>query len=134
MMTGKIVGLIRVATRGTSWLLRLPWSVGHVAGWLVKANFRIGRWTTVAAYVSLVRRRATERRCIGKQVSLVISKGTTTWTVVCGVLIGERNTVVAGSAGTKRRWKRCALVLLRIHEQRVACVERSEGVEVSSFL
>lgn len=54
--------------------------------------------------------------------------------VVSGVLLGERYRVIAGGARTERRWKRAALVLLRIHEQRVAGVERGEVIKVTSLL
>ena len=100
-MTRKVVGLVRIGARGTSWLLRLPWGVGNVAGRLMEANFRIAPWTAFTAQVPLMRCCAAESGSIGKEVSLVISKRATTRTVVGSVLVGERNAVVAGGAGTE---------------------------------
>jgi hypothetical protein len=44
---------------------------------------------------------AAESGSIGKKVSLVISERATTRTIVGGVLVSERNPVVASGAGTE---------------------------------
>lgn len=96
-----LLALVRIAAIVTSWLLRLPWGVGDVAGWLVVAGARVGSWTAVTAYASLMRCCAAESGSIGKEVSLVISERATTRTIVGCVLVGERNAVVASGAGTE---------------------------------
>ena len=53
--------------------------------------------------------------------------------VVGGVLLCERHRIVA--SGTRSEWRRkgAALVLLRVHEQRVAGIEGGKVVEVASL-
>ena len=96
-----LLALVRVAAIVASWLLRLPRGVGDVARWLVVAGSWVGSWTAVTAYASLMRCCAAESGSIGKEVSLVISERATTRTIVGSVLVGERNAVVAGGAGTE---------------------------------
>jgi hypothetical protein len=94
-------------------------------------------WAAMPALNILSMRRCpAERGGVGQEVTLVIGELAAMRSTVCCVLLGKRNWVVTTSAGSEWQGKGVALVavLLRIHEERVAGVQRGEVVKIASFL
>lgn len=75
-------------------------------------------------------------RSIGEQDTLITEVPLWLGALVCCVLLRKRDLIVTTGAGAKGYWKRAALVavLLRIHEERITCVEGRKIVNVARFL
>jgi hypothetical protein len=114
----------------------LPRRVRVECGWLV-AKFKI--WESPRAVVPHIAHAVLVRGCpaecgnIGKEMTLIVSELTTARPVISRVLVRERNRVVAGRAGAEGKGTALLAELLWVHKQRVARIERSEGVNVASF-
>jgi hypothetical protein len=125
---------------GSSCLLRLPWGVGGVACWVVALGHRIlescGAFISSAAHAVLVRWHAAECGGVGEGKTLVVAVAVGVGSAVGSVLLCERNLVVAASTRSEWNGERATLVvvLLWVHEKRVASIERSEVVNVTGFL
>lgn len=111
--------------------LRLPRSVVglRVAGVVAEVQIRQARLRAVRAVAVVAVARGVagcpaERRGVGKEVATVFFEAAAA--VVCGVLLRERHCIVAGGARAEWRGKRAALVVLWIHEEGVAGIERGE--------
>jgi hypothetical protein len=100
--------------------------------WILESH---GAFISSTTHAVLVRWHSAKRGSIGEGETLVVAVAVRVGSAVCGVLLSKRNLIVAASTRSEWDGEGAALVVvfLGVHEQRVACIERSEVVNVTGF-